>query len=147
MAFIANAFSDIMPIASFGIYAGSLVLVNYILICTFFPPLIIIYEDHIEPFKIRMKQCLKNRLANYVRNRSQDDLDLDSSAIFEASIFWRMLYAYSKSSTEPYQNSGRVSHFIKTTWNNYVRKFRWAIIGISLAWCVIVITNASNLDG
>jgi uncharacterized membrane protein YdfJ with MMPL/SSD domain len=58
-----------------------------------------------------------------------------------------MLYAYSKTSTEPYQNSGRVSHFIKTTWNNNVRKFRWAIIGISLAWCVIAVTNASNLDG
>ena len=152
LAFFANSFSAIMPIASFGIFAGTIVLVNFIIISLFFPPLIIYYEETVEPFKIRSKQCLKNKLAKYIRSRNpnihgDEDDDFENSRIFEASIFWRMLYAYSKTSTEPYQNSGKVSHFIKTTWNNYVRKFRWAIIGISLACCVIFITNASNLDG
>ena len=80
-------------------------------------------------------------------NILEDDGELENSAIMEASIFWRMLYAYSKSITEPYQSSERISDFLKTTWNDNVRKFRWAIVGISLAWGVVGITNTSNLTG
>jgi predicted RND superfamily exporter protein len=70
LAFFANSFSSIMPIASFGDYAALVVLINFVIICTFFPPLIIIYEDTIEPFKINFKRVLKLRIANYVRRSS-----------------------------------------------------------------------------
>ena len=43
-AFMANIANPIMPMASFGIYAGTLVIVVYLIIVLFFPP-IIIYHD------------------------------------------------------------------------------------------------------
>lgn len=46
-AFLANAFSPIMPIASFGIYAAIIISVNYLLIIFFFPPMIIWYEENL----------------------------------------------------------------------------------------------------
>ena len=49
-AFLATGFSAIMPISSFGIYAGILVPINYILVITFFPALLIIYET-------KLKEC------------------------------------------------------------------------------------------
>lgn len=48
VAFLANAFSPIMPIASFGIYAAVIITVNYALIIMVFPPLIIWYERHLK---------------------------------------------------------------------------------------------------
>ena len=48
VAFLANAFSPIMPIASFGIYAAVIITVCYGLVILFFPPLVIWYEDHLE---------------------------------------------------------------------------------------------------
>jgi len=47
-AFLANAFSPIMPIASFGIYAAIIIFVNYLLIIFFLPPLVIWYERNLQ---------------------------------------------------------------------------------------------------
>jgi len=47
VAFFANAFSPIMPIKSFGIFAGVIIQMNYVLIVLFFPAATIIYEEKI----------------------------------------------------------------------------------------------------
>mgnify|MGYP003326527292 CR=1 FL=1 len=44
-AFCANYFSPIMPIKSFGIFAGIIVPVNYILVVIFYPSFIFIHES------------------------------------------------------------------------------------------------------
>lgn len=46
-AFFANAFSPLMPIKAFGIYAGIIIPANYFLVVMFFPPATIFYERHI----------------------------------------------------------------------------------------------------
>ena len=43
-AFLANSFNPIMPVKSFGIYAGILVIVVYILTNLIYPPIVIWYE-------------------------------------------------------------------------------------------------------
>lgn len=47
-AFFATGFSAIMPISSFGIYAGILIPVNYILVITFFPAILIYWEKNLK---------------------------------------------------------------------------------------------------
>ena len=47
VAFFVNITSQLMPIRAFGIFAGVIVLVNYILVVLFFPPTIIFYEKYI----------------------------------------------------------------------------------------------------
>ena len=48
VAFMANIFSPIMPIRGFGIYAGIIVPVNYILVVLVLPPATIWYERYID---------------------------------------------------------------------------------------------------
>jgi predicted RND superfamily exporter protein len=47
VAFLANVFSPLMPIKSFGIFAGVIIMVNYFLIIMLFPPATIVYENYI----------------------------------------------------------------------------------------------------
>lgn len=44
-AFIANIFSPLMPIKSFGIYAGIIVPMQFFLVVAIFPSAVIVYED------------------------------------------------------------------------------------------------------
>jgi predicted RND superfamily exporter protein len=46
VAFLANIASPILPIRAFGIFAGVIVPVNYILVVLVFPPATIIYEKY-----------------------------------------------------------------------------------------------------
>jgi len=50
-AFLIVATSQIINIRVFGIFAGMLVLVNYLLVISVFPCLIIIHEKHVKPFR------------------------------------------------------------------------------------------------
>lgn len=51
VAFAANIFSPLMPIAAFGIYAGTIIPLNFVLIITIFPAAIIYYEDNLHHTK------------------------------------------------------------------------------------------------
>ena len=44
VAFIANIFSPMMPIKAFGIFAGVIIPVNYLLVIVVLPPATIFFE-------------------------------------------------------------------------------------------------------
>ena len=48
VAFLANVFSQLMPIRAFGIYSSIIVVINYILVVTILPPATIWYERYLE---------------------------------------------------------------------------------------------------
>ena len=47
VAFFANAFSPLLNIAAFGLFAGIIVPINYLLVVMIFPPAVIWYEEKI----------------------------------------------------------------------------------------------------
>ena len=49
VAFLGNIFSVIMPFKVFGIFAGTIVVVNYLLVVFVFPSAVVIYEEVIAP--------------------------------------------------------------------------------------------------
>lgn len=51
VAFLANAFSPIMPIKAFGIYAAIIIPSNYLLMVMMFPPAVIFYERNFAKYK------------------------------------------------------------------------------------------------
>jgi predicted RND superfamily exporter protein len=51
-AFYANLVSPIMPIRAFGVFAGTLIPVNFFLVVIMMPPAVIYYEAH-----LRHKVC------------------------------------------------------------------------------------------
>jgi len=46
-AFFANCFSPLLPILQFGIFAGIIIMVNFMLVIMLLPPATIMYERHI----------------------------------------------------------------------------------------------------
>ena len=56
VAFFVNISSALMPVRAFGIFAGVIVLVNYLFVVLFFPPSVILYERHIEG---KISMCTK----------------------------------------------------------------------------------------
>jgi predicted RND superfamily exporter protein len=52
VAFAANIFSPLMPIAAFGIYAGTIIPLNFVLIITIFPAAIIFHDN-----RLKNKKC------------------------------------------------------------------------------------------
>jgi len=47
-AFLANAFSSLMPIQTFGIYAALIIPVNYVLVITYYSALLIVWERNLK---------------------------------------------------------------------------------------------------
>lgn len=67
---MANYFSKIMPIKSFGIFAGLIIIVNYILVCLVFPSAMIAFERSIRPSMPSF--CGTNR-ANRIKVITRED--------------------------------------------------------------------------
>lgn len=51
IAFVANAFSPLLAVKSFGLFAGLVVLVNYVSVITFFPSLVLVHHLHWETWR------------------------------------------------------------------------------------------------
>lgn len=68
-AFVATGLSQIMPISSLGIFASILIPMNFLLIITFFPALLIIHHKYIQKFtsNIASKYFVKNKISNKVQ--------------------------------------------------------------------------------
>lgn len=68
VAFFGNAFCKIMPMRAFGIFAGVIVPVNFLLVVLFMPPALIWYEDHLANDErcqcwAKAGRCLRSRCA------------------------------------------------------------------------------------
>ena len=57
IAFLATGLSPMMPIAAFGIWAGTVVFVNYLLMITFFPACLSWYHQHVKEREKCPKCC------------------------------------------------------------------------------------------
>ena len=51
LAFFISATSPLLAIYSFGVFSGTLVIVNYISVITFFPAVVVIYHKYFEKYK------------------------------------------------------------------------------------------------
>mmetsp|Transcript_4511 Transcript_4511/g.7685 ORF Transcript_4511/g.7685 Transcript_4511/m.7685 type:complete len:401 (+) Transcript_4511:884-2086(+) len=116
VAFLANAFSPIMPIASFGIYAGIIISVNYLLIILLFPPMVIWYEDH-----LLGKWCL----CGEKKEETTQITDL---------------------TTSQKRQTGTVEAFFEFKWNDFVFAQRYLIVGLFFVWTVVAVYFAVQLS-
>ena len=69
IAFIVSATSPFLGISSFGVFAGLLVMVNYISVILFFPAVVIMYHTYFEKYKCC---CCCPRSSGSVQNIEQD---------------------------------------------------------------------------
>jgi predicted RND superfamily exporter protein len=106
VAFMANIFSPLMPIKAFGVFAGLIIPVNYIMMIFIFPPAVIFYEN-----KLKNASCCKKRNDDKVEAFNQDDILIKEISAFE-----------------------RIENFFGNTWNNMVFKGRYIILVTFLIW-------------
>jgi predicted RND superfamily exporter protein len=64
VCFLANVFSNIMPIKAFGIFAAIIIPVNFILVAWVFPSLLIFKEYYINPCCRRKNKMDSNKIRN-----------------------------------------------------------------------------------
>lgn len=113
VAFFANAFSPIMPIKSFGIFAGVIIQMNYILIVLFFPAATIIYEE-----KIHGKCSLYCGRIFSCCNKDADKVEVLQQEGEE-------------------QQYSKVEYFFRTKWNDFVLKYKHFIVGFVVVWTIV----------
>ena len=118
VAFLANVFSPIMPIASFGIYAAIIISANYLLIIMIFPPVIIFWERHLSN---RNWICMK-------RDETVSQVEkIDGNPEDEKEEF------------------GKMEMFFSEDWDRHVKKFSIPIVVLFMIWTVISAIFASRL--
>ena len=113
VAFLANAFSPLMPIKAFGIFAGIIIPLNFLLVIFIFPSAVIMQEN----IDIYFKDL-------YERKFNSDKVVKISSANDSIN---------DQKQTEQYST---LEAFFRNQWNAFVRKFRWIIVSITLIWII-----------
>jgi hypothetical protein len=117
-------FSPLVAIKSLVVWAATVILINSMTQFLFFPCILLTYEKYVVDSWFDRK-C----------NELRGDLK-------------RCLYSIIGSNPNQQERSYKtwVSTFLRSGWNDFVCKYRWAIIGITLAWFVIANANIANLD-
>lgn len=110
-AFYANLVSPIMPIRAFGVFAGTLIPVNFFLVVIMMPPAVIYYEAH-----LRHKVCcccFDKRLPDGEKVNDEND----------------------PNKIEQGQDAhSRLDKFFDQKWNSAIAKGRYVIVLMSLIW-------------
>ena len=77
VAFIANAFSPLMPMKAFGIYAAVIIPTNFLFVVMIFPAAVIYYEKRWEKYAFGRCWCkkLKNGQTETKENEKVEDAE------------------------------------------------------------------------
>lgn len=118
VAFMANIFSPLMPIKSFGVFAGLIIPVNYIMMIFIFPPAVIIYENKIQ----NITCCKKKSDEDKVEKFNQEDIMIRKLSAFE-----------------------KIENFFGNKWNNMVYRGRYPILALFVIWLAIACIFASKI--
>ena len=116
VAFLANAFSPLMPVSSFGIYAAIIISVNYALVILIFPPLIIWYDKNLDG-----KWCICSKEVS----KKHANVEVDESGE---------------------EKFGKIEMFFSGVWNLVVFRLRYIIVLAFLVWTVVAAIIASKLS-
>jgi predicted RND superfamily exporter protein len=110
-AFYANLMSPIMPIKAFGVFAGTLIPINFMLVVLIMPSGVIWYENMIK-YKACCCCCNKRLPSGEILTKENDPELLNKGSD-----------AHSK-----------IEKFFDTTWNTFIFKARYVIIVVTLLW-------------
>lgn len=150
VAFLANAFSPLMPIKSFGIYAAIIIPSNYLLVIMLFPSAIIFYDKHFDKYVFCCCFCGKLKEAKKYSadtNRPSAAISNDQGKITNTHV------SDQKTITEEHRlemesdvpELGQIEKFFGGKWNYWVYKTRYVIIFIMLGWTIFAITKAKDI--
>ena len=119
VAFMANYFSPLMPIQAFGVFAGTIIPVNYLLVVIIFPPATIFFERSVQGTGC----CCINKCWK----RKKDKIEqANSTAIKKPKV-------------------NKVESFFRNQWNGCIRALRWPIVILVIVWFQFALKHALNI--
>jgi hypothetical protein len=116
VAFLANMASPMLPIRAFGVFAGVIIPVNYVLVVLVFPPAAILYDRYI--YGCWTNICC---LIFCCRKRKVEVVELTEQKFTCSERFFRY------------------------HWNSFVNKCRWVIVAATLIWFLFACSKAVQL--
>lgn len=121
-AFYANLISPIMPIRAFGVFAGTLIPVNFLLVVIMMPPTVIYYEAYLKHKKCCCCCDKKTKEGDKITDEN------DPNKIEPGTD------AHSK-----------IEKFFDSRWNTFVSKAKFPIVIITLGWFVATLIIAPKM--
>lgn len=124
VAFFVNITSGLMPIRAFGIFAGIIVLVNYLLVVFLFPPSVILYERYIEERanKVTEKLCCCCKKKQRTEEITEEDKKKGKDE--ERKNNENKLYK-------------ALEHIFSNQWNAFIQNYKWIILVIVVVWTIL----------
>ena len=115
-AFFANLVSPLMPIKAFGVFSGTLIPVNFLLVIIMMPPTVIYYEAHLKHKKCC---CCFDRKTESGEKITDDN---DPNKI------------------EPEKEAQRkIERWFDEKWNSIVFKGRYVIVVLTIIWFALTL--------
>ena len=131
-AFLASAFSKLMPIRSFGIFAAIVIPMNFILVITLFPALVIVDEKIIKKINAKIFSCKKSK-------KSPNEEDFKENEFEERpAVPEKRIHKAPKPSI--------LERFFGGPWNWFISKTKWVFLVIMLVWTVFATWRASKMQ-
>lgn len=121
-AFYANIFSPVMPIKAFGIFAGTLIPMNFFLVVIMMPPAIILFEEN---FKYKFCFCMKR----YTEDGGQELNEMNDPDILNPELTF----------------VSKLIIFFDQIWNSFVFKARYIILIFSVVWFIVACYFTSRM--
>lgn len=130
VAFLANVFSKLMPIRSLGIFAATIIPVNYMLVITIFPAHIIIHERYFSKLYGKMWACI-------TRKNKKEEGNENAPNEIEGG----------QSSQEPKKEKkgALLERFFAGPYMTFLKFARWAIIPFALLWVAFAIWRVTKM--
>ena len=129
IAFLSSAFSKLMPIRSFGIFAAIIIPMNFILVITLFPALIVVEERVIK--KINAKICFCRKRSS----KKQED--------FSENEFEERPNANKEKRIHVPQKPSILERFFGGPWNWFINKVKWFLIVFMMIWAAFATWRAA----
>ena len=153
IAFLATYFSPIMPVSSFGVWAGTAVMVNYLLVITYFPAMVAFHYQYVRKYELRFAFCAEGKacIRKLFRGKEEEkksekrrqsieivskDVDVDESAYqLRASVSIVLVDGDGvgdkkeawEAALQP-RESRRVELFLRDKWAKWMIKGRFFIL-------------------
>lgn len=115
VAFLSNAMSNIIPIKAFGLYAAIIIPVNFFIVITMLPPMLLFYDKYLSS-----RFCC-------IKFKSQRSKKYGTEQISNA---------YLESISQL---------IFGNCWNAVVRKLRWLIISLAIGWTVYAALQVKDI--
>lgn len=132
-AFFVTATSPIMPISTLGVWAGTLILLQFFLVITIYPCAVVIWHKF---FRVRS-------VFNCFRRPSEEQLDMPKIPVYQRCLppSWRR-----KSNPDGAVEYRPIEKFFRGPWLGIIAKVRYVLIALAVALVGVSVWLATRLE-